>query len=373
MNRHKALLIISSLDGGGAARVLTELASSLADSGFDVAVLTLEGKGARDAYPLDPTIERRRIQLLWPSSSLRDRLASMLRRWYLLRHAILDMQPDVVLSFIDTTNIRVLASLLFTRIPVVVSERTDPRHHQIGRTWTLLRRYLYRTAGGVVVQTGRVADWMRGELGGRPVTVIPNALRIAQPVGNKLPKANPAARGLISVGRLVASKRFDLLIRAFVSTGLASAGWTLVILGEGPERARLEALLAELGCAANVSLPGHVADVAATLDAADIFVMTSEYEGFPNALLEAMQAGLACISTDCESGPRELITDGKDGLLIPVNDPDFLARAMIRLACDGDLRMSLARAAFASCQRFEPQAVTALWRATLLGAIARQS
>ncbi len=368
------LLVISSLDGGGAARVISELADDLADRGFVVILLTLEGVDRPDFFPVAETVERRRVQIFWRSRGIFEKTCGFFRRFFLLRRAIAEVNPDVVLSFIDTTNIRILASAIFTGIPIIVSERTDPRHHEIGATWSRLRRLLYPIAARVVVQTTQVAEWMSGEMKGLSIDVIPNALRSSEflkAASDGMPADMPPSRWqerarVISVGRLVPSKRLDRVIEGFAKSGLAARGWDLVIVGDGPEKSNLEALVSRLALYDAVHLVGHQADVALWLMHSDVFVTASEYEGFPNALLEAMQCGLPCIATDCDSGPSELIQSERQGLLVAVNDEKALIAAMLRLAGSAELRASMGQAAKVSCERYQPKLVNDQWMKLIL-------
>lgn len=376
MKTIRVLFIISSLQGGGAARIMSELTSDLAERNFSVTLLTLEGADGLDTYPLHANVERRRIQLFWPSHGLTGKITSFFKRFRMLRQAIVAARPDVAVSFIDTTNIRVLASMVFSGIPVIVSERTDPRHHTIGKAWHRLRRLLYPLAARVVVQTEQVAKWMKHEIGSTHITVIPNALRPAaflaagdaDGASGYKDRDPRRPRRIVSVGRLVSSKRFDRLIEGFAETGLADRGWELVIIGDGPERAALKNTISNLRLMNAVRLAGHQSDVASWLQQSDLFVMTSEYEGFPNALLEAMQCGVASIATNCESGPSDLITSGEDGLLIPVNDAAALVGAITHLASDPAGRAAMGRAAALACQKFRPEKIGDQWVDLILSA-----
>jgi glycosyltransferase involved in cell wall biosynthesis len=353
---------------------MSELANDLAEEGFRVILLTLEGADCPDFFPISRNVERRRIQIHWRSSGIISKIYSFIRRFLLLRRAIVEAKPDIVVSFIDTTNIRILGSCLFTGIPVIVSERTDPRRHAIGSTWTWLRRLLYPAAARVVVQTRQVANWMRGEMKGLSIDVIPNAARSSGFIKTKwdgVPLPTTAYRDqgrarMISVGRLVPSKRLDLMIAGFGKSGLAAHGWDLIVVGDGPEMIRLERLISSLALSNVVHLVGRQSDVALWLAHSDIFVATSEYEGFPNALLEAMQCGLPCIATDCESGPADLIESDRQGILIAVNDEKALISAMVSLATSVELREAMGQAAKASCERYQPRIVTAQWKALIL-------
>jgi glycosyltransferase involved in cell wall biosynthesis len=165
----------------------------------------------------------------------------------------------------------------------------------------------------------------------------------------------------LAVGRLNPQKGFDILIRAMAAVRDREPDWKLVILGEGDSRDELERLVEELGLVEAIHLPGRVRNPWPWLAAADVFVMSSRSEGFPNALCEAMVAGLPVISTDCPSGPADLIEDGTDGLLVPVGDVVTLAGSMLRLAGSPDLRTELGARAKRIGKRYRLAEILDLW------------
>jgi glycosyltransferase involved in cell wall biosynthesis len=164
-------------------------------------------------------------------------------------------------------------------------------------------------------------------------------------------------------------KGFDLLLKAFQRSRLAESDWHLAIVGDGVERAALLEQAISLGIANALTLPGHVKDVGRWLAISDIFVLPSRYEGFPNALIEAMQMGRACVSFDCPSGPRDLVEDGHNGLLIKAEDVDGLSSAMQLLASDPELRCRLGAEASRVARDFSPASVYGRWLA-LIDAVA---
>jgi glycosyltransferase involved in cell wall biosynthesis len=360
------LLVVSSLSAGGAERVISELANAWADRDWRIGVLTISGRGS-DHYRLHPDVARIALDLLWDSRSLGQSIAANVRRSRAIRQAVRGFGPDVVLSFIDQTNVRVLAALLGSRIPVVVSERSIPGRHRIGRVWELARRLLYPLADRVVVQTESVAAWARGFLPARKVEVIPNFVR-ALPAVAGFGQRDPDA--VLAVGRLGVEKGFDLLLNGFAASGLMAQGARLTILGEGPERARLEGLARELGIAEAVALPGIVPNPECWMARCALFVLPSRYEGFPNALIEAMAVGSAVVAADCPSGPRELVRDGENGLLVAPEDTDALAGALVRLMNDAALRRRLGDRAAEVRQRYAREAILDRWQGVMLNCIA---
>lgn len=371
MNGHKSappmsiLLAVSSLSAGGAERMIAELANAWAGKGRNVAVLTLAASSA-DHYALDPRVQRIALDLIWESKSIWQSVASNIRRSLAIRRAVQAFAPDVVVSFIEQTNVRVLAALMGKGIPVIVSERTDPRRHRIGAGWERARRWLYPHAARTVVQTGTIANWAAGIVPPQRIAVLPNFVRaLPEPPAFE----SREAKRILAVGRLDRYKGFDLLLRAFARSGLANKGVGLTILGEGPKRQALEALAREFGIAPAVEMPGVVQAPERWMARCTVFVLPSRYEGFPNALLEAMAMGCPVIAADCNSGPREIVRDGEDGLLVSPENVDALAEALVRIMGDADLRLRLGTKAIEVRERFGREHILARWEALLQEAL----
>jgi GalNAc-alpha-(1->4)-GalNAc-alpha-(1->3)-diNAcBac-PP-undecaprenol alpha-1,4-N-acetyl-D-galactosaminyltransferase len=349
---------------------MSRLTAGLARRGHTVTLITLSGTES-DFHPLDRGVHRIALSSMGDSRGLLHALVATIRRLLALRRAIREVKPQVVLSFVDATNLLTLLALVGTGIPVVVSERIDPRHHPIGSIRTRLRPYLYRwLASALVVQTNDVVPWAMEFLPRNKIWVIPNAVPNRNDV-NMAPFAPPAnepslihQRTIVAMGRLNPQKGFDLLLEAWKTVSPRFPDWNLVILGEGPERSRLDMLAREMP---RVSLPGKVQHPTTLLRQAGLFVLSSRYEGFPNALLEAMASGLPCLSTKCPSGPSDMIQSGENGLLVEPGCSDALAEGLARLLQDNDLRKSLSRCAASSVERFSPEVVWPLWESCLRG------
>lgn len=329
--------VVSSLGAGGAERNIAELANGFADRGHHVAVLTLSSP-QHDHYRIGSNVKRIALDQPWPSKSFWQRLTGNLRLFHSIRRAILADRPDAVISFIDQSNVRVLAALMGTGIPVIISERNNPRRHILGRFWNLARRVLYPIADRIVVQTQGIADWASGIVHPECIRIIENSVRQLPPP-DAINRRQP--RSILAVGRLHHQKGFDLLLRGFAASGLASDNVQLIILGEGPERAALETLVRELRLDHVVNMPGLVSDPETWMARATVFVLPSRYEGFPNVLLEAMAMGCPSIATDCDTGPRDIIRHDVNGLLIPVDHQQALADALVLMLGDCDLRARL--------------------------------
>jgi glycosyltransferase involved in cell wall biosynthesis len=363
-------LMISSLSAGGAERVLATLAGALSKRGHDVIVLT-DASTSLDHYLLPAGVRRIALNLQSDSERLPDRVGRNLLRVKYVRRVICEISPGAVVAFGDTVNARALLSCVGLRLPVLVSERTDPRQHVLPWPWRALRRLLYPLAAFVVVQTESVAGWARSFIPTQRVRVIPNPVR-PLPSPEIRPEALGHRRTVIAVGRLGREKGFDQLLNAFQGSALAGPTWQLVILGEGPERASLQRQVEELGLQGSVLMPGVVRDPEQWLQHAELFVLSSRFEGFPNALLEAMQCGLPVAAFDCPSGPGEIVRHEQTGLLVPPGDTEALSAAISRLANDENLRRRLGSAAAADvATRFSLERISAMWEEMLEGLTAQ--
>jgi glycosyltransferase involved in cell wall biosynthesis len=357
----RVALVISSLSGGGAERVATALAARWAAAGHRVTIVTIGGRDL-DVYPLPPDVERLCLNLRRSSPNRLVGLWRALGRVLALRRGLAALAPDAVVAFGDRTNVLTLLATLGTGVPTFVSERTDPRHAPNGWQWKLARRVVYRLARQVVVQTDSVAAWARARWS--RVLVIPNF--VGRPSLLAAPAGEHAPRTLVAMGRLAPVKGFDLLIDAFARVAAAHPDWNLAVYGEGPERAALEAQVRRLGLAGRVSLPGRVSDPTAHLAAAHAFALSSHHEGFPNALLEAMACGLPAVAFDCPSGPADIVTHGRDGLLVPPADVAAFAAALDRVMGSAEERARMGGNARDVALRFAPERVLGLW-SDLLG------
>jgi len=362
MSRSVAL-VISSLEPGGAERVVAVLTGLWAEKGWRVTVVTLSSETS-DHYSLHPRVTRIPLNLVGSSRNLWHTLRNTWKRVVVVRTTLRRIRSDVVVSFVVQTNVIVLAALIATGIPVIVSERTDPRAHYIGVVWRLGRFLLYRSASAVVVQTRSVIAWARTVVPLQKVRVIPNPARSLHEPSRARDDAI-----VLAVGRLEMVKGFDVLLEAFAVSGLIQSGYRVVILGEGPERGALASLAARLGVLSAVDMPGVQSSPEDWMERASVFVLPSRYEGFPNVLVEAMAMGCAVIAADCPSGPNEIIRDGEDGLLVAPEDPLALSVALKRLLEDDSLRHRLGQAAVAVRHRFSPEGVLDQWESAINAAV----
>jgi glycosyltransferase involved in cell wall biosynthesis len=345
------------------------MANYWAERGWPVTMVTLEA-ATNDFYAVHPTVARVGLDVSGNSASIWQATRNNLHRVRALRRAIRASRPEVVISFMVPTTVITLLATRMQRVPVIVSERMDPIRSPLSKIWTALRRMTYPLAHAVVVQTPEAQSWADGFLRKEAVHVIPNPVSTslrANPtdVANVVSSLGDGGRHVMAVGRLDSQKGFDLLLRAFAVCREARPDWKLTILGDGEERQRLEALVKELGVGAHVRMPGTVPDTTPFLRRADLFVLSSRYEGFPNALLEAMALGVPVIATDCASGPKRIVRHGVDGLLVRSDDATALADAMADLMDDEPRRLSMGELAVDVTKRFEVSRIMGIWETVI--------
>ena len=373
--------VASSLGCGGVERVTVRLSDGLAARGHDVTVLTLADERS-DFFRLSPKVERQALGIAkGPPTPLWRLGPAISHRLSAIRQAIEGSAPDVVISRAVQVSVPVLMALRGRGYPTVITEHGDRalRGDADGLfpwrkwLWYRLRRLCYLSAFRLV-SVSQAIDEQFSWLPAERRAVIYNPFPEVASAGAH---AEPDRPRLVAMGRLSHDKGFDVLIRAFARIAPRFAAWQLQILGDGDLRDELQRLSKELGLGDQVLFAGKVADPLALLQQAELFVMASRYEGFPNALGEAMSCGLPAIATDCPSRPgrvrrpggvRELVRDGVDGCLVPPDDPVQLAEALASLIGDPHRRRRLAARAREVTQRFSFETILDEWERLLRAA-----
>lgn len=354
--------VIGSLQAGGAERVMSILADALVSAGDQVELVTLAAAGS-DFYAVDPRVRRSTVSTFHRGPAPIARVLGIVTSIISLRRHLRHRRPDVALSFIDRTNVLTLLAAAGTGIPVVVSERVDPRAHETDSFTSIGRRVTYRHAASLIVQSRELRTWSAGFITPTRVTVLPNPVRPLDVVEPRRRSGHDILQ-LGVMGRLDRQKGIDILFRALAELPV-HVHWRLDVVGDGRERDQLTKLADDLGIARFITWHGTLRDPESVIGRADIFVLPSRYEGFPNALLEAMSMGLACIAADCPTGPGEMIDDGVDGVLVAVGDAEALRDAIVRLATNDDERRAIARAAPGVRERLRLADVADRWRTHL--------
>ncbi len=330
---------LPQLEGGGAERVFLTLAEGLSTRGWSVDLVLAQATGPLlDDVP--PGIQVVDLGAKHASTSLPP-LIRYLRR----------ARPKAILSALTHANLVLIAAVALARLPtrLVVTEHqhlstllsgpTDRR----SRLYPALVRRLYPRASAVVAVSAGVADdlALRTGLPRASIRVEKNPIRVeALRAAGREERTHPwlGDNGppiVLSVGRLTRQKDFPNLVRAFRMVREQSQA-RLMILGEGGDRGDLEALVAELGLGDDVAMPGFVGNPYPYFDHAALYALSSRWEGLPTVLLEAMVFGLPIVSTDCHSGPREILEDGRLGALVPIEDSDALAAAIAAALVGGE-------------------------------------
>jgi GalNAc-alpha-(1->4)-GalNAc-alpha-(1->3)-diNAcBac-PP-undecaprenol alpha-1,4-N-acetyl-D-galactosaminyltransferase len=346
---------------GGAERVAVTLANAWAEQGREVWILS-SFLGARGAfYELHAG-----VSLLYMAEAMSrprgGKWFAALYKMRALRRLIVQIDPDVAISLLTNVNVLAITALAGLKIPLVVSERTYPAADvELPRSLRVARVLSYPFANHLVVQTaaaaGRYAELLFGV---SRIAVIPNPLPGALMASQVRADQGRGESTVVAMGRLTAQKGYAKLVEAFSKAFASDASWRLQIWGDGPLRTELQGVIDALGMTGRIRLCGPTVEPWVVLAAAQIFALTSEYEGFPNAMLEAMALGLPCVAFDCPSGPRELANEGRTAIIVPRNDVDKFAQELRNLAANPDARVQLGVRAAAFVRR-------ELSEATILG------
>lgn len=353
-------LVISSLGSGGAERVLAGLANYWVES-HNVTVVTY--LDVPDFYPLSKRIVRKTAV----ANNSKNKAINFVRRLQNIRQAIKNSAPDVVLSFVDRCNVLTLMATKGLNLDVVVAERTNPVYYPIGKSWETLRRINYPFASKLVIQTDDIKAWATHYKPAQDIFVIPNAIDkersrlIEDAKTENLPSTLPFENNIIAIGRLSHEKGWDLLLKAFSQVHDNIPDWGLNIVGDGILRQSMQALAKQLNIVDKVKFHGNQQNPFIALNMADLFVLPSRVEGFPNVLLEAMTMSKPCISFNCPSGPSELITDKQNGLLVEKENIQALGEAITLLANNSKLRETYGCQAGITVKKFNEDEIMKQW------------
>lgn len=343
---------ISSLSCGGAEHVLVNLAADFVDRGHEISIVSYEKRP--QFYPVTPKVRVDRYD-----HTQKSFLWELTADFSVTCRHIRESRADVAISFLSRCNLMLILAGLFSRTKIIVCDRNNLRMKYPGYVF-VLSCWLYALTDGVCVQTNESKTSYPRFLQ-KKIFVLENPLDFyeleEQCQGEKVLKE----KTVISVGRLEKQKDFVTLIRAFAGLVPEHPGWKLKIFGQGNRRKELQTLINDLKLEEQVELCSVTRRPFLEMKKAQVFVLSSFYEGFPNVLCEAMYAGLPCIATRCNCGPAELIEDGKNGFLVDVGDAEVMAERMKQLMENGELRKIMSEKAKKSVLRLERKKICEKW------------
>ena len=353
----KIMFVVPNMGYGGAERVISILSNAFVEKGYEVKILIVNSNG-KSVYDLNSKIEVETI----PSANIKN-LYSMYKLLKSIRTIALNYKPDVIMSFMnDTCAITALATI-GTGYPIIYSERNDPSNTNRGMKDKLYRYIVERFAKGFVFQSNGAKALYSKKVQGNS-TVILNPIN-----SKKLPNYYKGKRKkeIVSVGRLHSQKNQKMLIKAFCCIAKEYPEYNLIIYGEGTLRKMLQSQVNDLGLKDRVFLKGNIPNVLDEINTASVFAFSSNYEGLPNALIEAMALELPCISTDCSPGGAAMLIDNyKNGILVPVGDEEMLADGLRYLLSDYSNAMSMGMEAKKVINKVNESSIVSDWENYIL-------
>lgn len=355
----KILIYPASLTAGGAEKVASLMANYWAHKHH--VVLLTDTPIEEDFFVLDPRIERISTNFSTEGKKLVKKIFSHIIGLMQLRKIIKETHPDVIISHMDISNVRILLSSIGLKIPVIIEDHNNPNMAaKLSQPWKLLQPFTYkRLANIIVLLTKDLIQYYPDALLPK-IKIIPNPLNIPAdvPTPSELILEKPT---FIALGSLTKQKGFDYLLKAFAQLSLIKPEWKLTILGEGELRTELTELATQLGITNKVSLPGRIKNPYPVLKSADIYVMSSRFEGFPVALCEAMGVGLPCISFNCPTGPADIIENNVNGILVEYLNIEHLTQSMLDLTNNPDICKRLSAEAIKINQTLNLSVIMSQW------------
>lgn len=351
----KILFVSGNMCNGGAQRVIANVSNSLAEKGYDIRLL-LFSRNEKE-YPISDKVK---ITALGKTFEEYSQISS-LSRMKLIRNYLKETKPDVAVGFLEGGYALFLSSFGL-RMKKVSSARINPQHIMTakGLRAEINRRWFF-SSDAVVLQTASQKEYV-------PEKIKRKSVIIANPVPQyvlegKCESYNEKCRNLIMVGRLDEQKNYPMAFRAIQIVKKQYSDVHLDVFGKGVLDEELSRMLEEMELTENVSMCGWTQNTLEEYRKHDMFLMTSDMEGMPNALMEAMAVGLPCVSTDCETGPADLIEDGINGYLVPVNDHELLAEKIIKfMEMTFEERFDIAQKAHRTIsEKFNIEIITAKW------------
>lgn len=345
-------IFIGGISGGGAERVACNLANYLQDRGNTVCLLTMSETA--NSYGLHDNIK---VKTLLRECERSNKVIDNIKRYVRLKKYVKKYSDNTYIVFLPVTICMLLHFSGLISGSIIASERNDP--NQYSKIQRLLLKHYAKRADKWVFQTEDAKNWYNNIV--NEVKIIPNAIN-QEFITLRLHKRQEDVYTIMAAGRLNKQKNFKLLIDAFDKISTTHTNYILKILGKGPLEEELRLYAQSKSSCERIQFCGYVDNMPQQLANATLFIMSSDYEGMPNALMEAMALGVPCISTDCPcGGPRYLIRDHYNGLLVPVNDVCGLAKAIDALLCNVTLRQTIGNNARLIVDTLNPDRIYAEW------------
>lgn len=352
----KILFCIDNMTKGGAERVIANLSNMFAKKNDDIYILTLL-KGD-SSYQLDNRIHFDSLQIKEGKKNIFEKIFYTLKNVVDMRRYIKKNNFDIMISFLPRASWYSAIATRSINTKLIISERNDPASIYKSTFQRKMYRLIYNMANGVVFQTNDAKAFFSKK-------VQRDSVVISNPVNDiffDCKNVKERKKTIVNVGRLSEQKNHKLLINAFADFSNKYPDYKLIIYGEGPLRNELEKQIADLKLNNKILLPGIVDNIKDKIYDSSMFVFTSDYEGMPNSLMEAMTLGIPCISTDCPcGGPREIIDDGINGILVPVNDKDMIVASMKKIIED-DLLDSFSENAKKKMKDYKIDIINKKWK-----------
>lgn len=342
----RILFVSYRLSGGGAERVISVLSNQLIKSGHDVGVLLY--KRTSEEYLLSGSVSILELEKLY-SEKTGNPISRKLSRISGIRKLVCEYKPDVIIPFLDSMVIETYFATRGMNIPIVATVRNNPEKSK--KIDKLLRNYVFKRCSSVFLQTEEQGRYFSDKIR-KKTFVVPNPVNEHMLEVGRARVSHASIKSIVTCGRLEKQKNHELLIQAMLSVHRIYPDVYLSIYGEGSERDELQQLINDNNAAEYIYLMGRTNCIAEVLSDADLFVLSSDFEGMPNALMEAMACGVPCISTDCPTGPRELIGDDERGVLVPVGDKGKMVDAICGMISGVDKASKLGVAAHIYLETF---------------------
>lgn len=346
----KLVFVITSMARGGAERVVSILSNYYAQLGWNVSIVMLWHNIVR--YNINS-----KVKIVDLSNDKKNPKLYLPIVTYKLVKYFINNKPNIAVSFIAENCIPTDFACRIAGVRHITSERIDPSKANRSSLLQKIINWVYSRCDCVVLQTERAKKFFCEKIQN-------NCVVIGNPIEVKVYAKEKKKKKIVAVGRLEKQKNHAMLIHCFSEISYMYPDFILQIYGEGSLRSKLQKQIQDLGLAEKVFLMGNVSDLHEQISDAYMFVLSSDFEGLSNALLEAMMMGIPCISTNC-AGSDEVIVDGENGILVPVGDENALSNSMIKMIDNQDFAKKISQKATTSAFRFKTENIITSWRSVI--------